>query len=184
MSDLLASIGHSFIRPDGSPRKEKLQMKLRAVTTTTTNAPPEKAKRMAPSLVQVVVIVLVLIAAVVTGVAYVSARGGPTHYACLAIKNNDGTVTVTTTGLLHYVSDQYYVSCNEGSPLPTSGYSSACLSITPQTVPAKIGVGAATEYYYLSSSGGHPIRLQGASPMSNGDEIINTAGISLVTDCQ
>lgn len=160
-------------------------MQLRAVTTTT--APPEKAekaKRQAPSLLSVVIIVLVLVAAAVSGVAYLSARSGPTHYACMAVKDSDGTVTVTTTGLLHYVSNQYYVSCNEGSALPTSELKSACLSITPQTIPAKIGVGAATEYYYLSSSGGHTIQLQGAAPMSNGDEIIETAGISLVTACQ
>jgi hypothetical protein len=92
-------------------------------------------------------------------------------------------VKVTTTGLLHYANSQYYISCGEGSSLPTGYYTSSCLTISPQLVPTSLGVGGSTEYYYISTTPGHTIALQGTPPLSNGGEIINTAGVSLLASC-
>ncbi len=128
------------------------------------------------------VIVLLAIAVVGTGVAVIETSSGPTHYACLQISHQDSTVTVTTTGLLHYLDAAYYISCNEGSSLPTGTFTSSCLTISPQNIPATIGVGASTEYYHLSASG-HTITLVGAPAPTNGTEIITPAGISLSISC-
>ena len=133
--------------------------------------------------VQIVVVALLAIAVVGTGVAVAETAGGATHYACISVTKSGGAVHVTTTGLLHYVSSQYYISCSEGSSLPTSDLTSSCLTISSHVVPATIGVGASTEYYYLSTSGGQAISLQGAAAIANGGEIVDMAGVTLSVNC-
>jgi len=136
-----------------------------------------------PAILPIVVIILVAITVVATGVAYLATSSGPTGFACMSVTHQGSEVQVKTTGLLHYVKAQYYVTCNEGSNLPASTLTTSCLTITPQIVPASIGIGAATYYYYLSASAGHAITLQGAPAPTNGTEIITPAAISLSVSC-
>jgi hypothetical protein len=152
-------------------------------TAALTTTPPAKGTpRSRPALLPMVVLALVVIAVVATGVGYFETSGGATSYACMGVSHQGSNVQVTTTGLLHYVKAQYYISCNEGSNLPSNDFKSSCLTISPLQVLAPIGVGAATYYYYLSS-GGHTITLQGAPAPTNGTEIITPASISLSISC-
>jgi len=153
------------------------------LTATPTTPQPGGAARSRPALVPLLVIALLAIAVVGTGVAYVETAGGAKSYACISVSNSANEVTVTTSGLLHYTGGQYFISCGEGSALPTSYFTSSCLSISPSTILAKIGAGASTEYYYLSAPAGHTINLVGATPMANGGEIIVMAGVSLTVSC-
>ncbi len=130
----------------------------------------------------IVILVLIAIVLVATGVGVAGSIGGPTSYACMSVSHSGSDVKVTTSGLIHYVKSQYYISCNEGSPLPTSGYKYSCLTISPQVILAPIGVGASTEYYYVSG-GANGIAVQGAPQMANGTEIINPTNVSLQASC-
>jgi hypothetical protein len=123
-----------------------------------------------------------VIVAIGTGAAYAAGAGSGTSYACITISHQGSSETIKTTGLLHWVNSQYYISCNEGSNLPTSDYKASCLTISAKTIPAKIGVGASTEYYYISSNGS-PISLSGAPAPTNATEFINPANISLTITC-
>ncbi len=136
-----------------------------------------------PAILPIVVIILIAITVVATGVGFLATSGGPTNYACMSVAHQGSNLQVTTTGLLHYLKAQYYVTCNEGSSLPTSALTTSCLTVTPQVVPAPIGVGASTYYYYLSTSAGHTITLVGAPAPSNGTEIITPTTISLTVSC-
>jgi len=129
-----------------------------------------------------VILALIVIVAVATGVGYAETTGNTTSYACLSITHQGSTEKITTTGLLHYVKSQYYVSCNEGSPLPSSDYKASCLTISPKTILAPIGVGASTEYYYISASG-NALTLNGAPAPVNDTEYVNPAAISLSVSC-
>jgi hypothetical protein len=111
-----------------------------------------------------------------------SNAGGPASYACMSITKSGSGVDLKTSGLIHFLNNEYYISCNEGSSLPTSQYKASCLTISPQTIPASIGVGASTEYYYISANGA-AINLVGAPPPTNGTEIITPASVSLQTSC-
>ena len=129
-----------------------------------------------------VILGLIVIVVIGTGAGYAATAGGPTSYACLSIAKQGGGVDITTTGLIHYLNAQFYISCNEGSSLPTNQYKAACVTISPRNIPATIGVGAATEYYYVSANG-NAINLVGAPSPTNGTEIIDPAGVSLQTSC-
>jgi len=129
-----------------------------------------------------VILVLIVIVVVATGVGYAVTSSGPTSYACISITHQGSNQKITTTGLLHYVKSQYYISCSEGSSLPTSKYNASCLTISPHTIPAAIGLGASTEYYYISANG-NAITLNGAPAPVNSTEYINTASISLSIAC-
>ena len=100
----------------------------------------------------------------------------------MRIAQNGSTLQVTTGGIIHYVKSQYYVTCTEGSSLPTSPLTTSCMTITPQVVVAQIGAGASTYYYYLSAPG-HQIALQGAPSPTNGTEIITPSGVSINVSC-
>jgi len=152
------------------------------LSATSTTSPPEGASSKRPAILPTAIIVLLIIVVIGTGVAVFETSSGATHYACLSVSHQDSTVTVTTSGLLHYLNSQYYVSCNEGSSLPITTLTSSCVTILPQNVPASIGVGASTEYYHISAPG-HTISLQGAPALTNGTEIITPAGISLSVSC-
>lgn len=132
--------------------------------------------------VQMVILALIVIVVIGAGVAAAQGTGGPTKYSCMTITRSGSTVTVTTSGLIHYVGAQYYITCNEGSSLPASGITSSCLTITPKTILAPIGVGASTEYYYLSSSGSS-LTIHGVPAPTNDTEWITPAGLSLSTSC-
>jgi hypothetical protein len=152
------------------------------IRSASTTSPAEGGARKGPALLPLVILALMLVVIVLTGVSYAQTAGGPSSYACMSIAHQGGTEKITTTGLLHYVKSQYYVSCNEGSPLPVSQYKASCLTISPKTIPAPIGVGASTEYYYISA-GGSAITLNGAPAPVNATEYINPASISLSVNC-
>jgi hypothetical protein len=136
-----------------------------------------------PSTIPLVILVLIVIVVIGTGVGVAETSGGPSNYACMSISRQSGSgVDLTTTGLIHYLNSQFYISCNEGSNLPTGQDKVGCLTIAPQNVAAKIGVGASTEYYYVSA-GGNALTLQGAPAPTNGTEIVTPAGVSLQTPC-
>jgi hypothetical protein len=162
-------------------RKDRHHAMIRSATSTTTSPPPAAARKR-PAILPTALIVLLVIAVIVTGVGVLETTGGASNYACLSVSHQDSTVKVTTTGLLHYLDSAYYISCNEGSNLPTSTFKSLCLTITPQTIPATIGVGASTEYYHLAT-GGDPITLVGAPAPTNGTEIITPSSVSLSISC-
>jgi len=153
------------------------------LNATPKTSQPGGAARDRPALIPLVVIALLAIAVVGTGIAYLDTARGATSYACMSISHQGSTVQITTSGLLHYIGSQYYISCGEGSSLPTSYFTSSCLTISPSLIPAKIGVGASTEYYYLGVTAGHTITLQGSAPLANGGEIITMSGVSIVAAC-
>jgi len=134
-------------------------------------------------IVPIVVIILIVIVAIATGVGVLETATGPTTYSCMTISHQGNQLTLKTSGLVHYVKAQYYVTCNEGSTLPTNTLTTSCLTITPQYVPSSIGVGVGTNYFYLSTTSGHAIALQGAPAPTNGTEITTPAAISLSVSC-
>jgi hypothetical protein len=160
-------------------RKERSDFMFQSATST---APPAGTPRKRPALLPIVIVVLIVIVAIGTGAAYAAGASSGTSYACITVSHQGSSETIKTTGLLHWVNSQYYISCNEGSNLPTSRYSASCLTITPKTIPASIGVGASTEYYYISSNGS-PISLSGATAPTNATEFINPANIFLTITC-
>ncbi len=152
------------------------------LTATPTNTSSQGGKRGIPPASPMLVIALIAIVLVATGVGYLETSGGAKSYACMSVSTQGGGISVTTTGLVHFLKDQYYISCTEGSSLPTSSFKSSCLTITPQVVLAPIGVGASTKFYYLSAAG-HAITLAVAPPIEKGTEIITPAGVSLSVSC-
>ena len=161
-------------------RKERQRLIIRSAAPTASTA--EGAPKKRPALLPIVILALIVIVVVATGVGYAATAGGPTSYACISVAHQGSNEKITTTGLLHYVKSQYYVSCNEGSPLPTSAYKASCLTISPKTIPAPIGVGASTEYYYISATG-NAITLNGAPAPVNSTEYIDPSAISLSVTC-
>ncbi len=153
---------------------------IRSAASTT--SPPEGGAKKSPALLPIVILALIVIVVVATGVGYAETASGPTSYACMSIAHQGSNQKVTTTGLLHYVKSQYYITCSEGSNLPTGKYSASCLTISPHTIPAPIGVGASTEYYYISANG-NAITLNGAPAPVNSTEYINPAAVSLSIAC-
>jgi len=152
------------------------------IRSATSTHPPAGTPRKMAAFLPIVILALIVIVAIGTGAAYAYGASSGTSYACLTISHQGSSETIKTTGLLHWVGSQYYISCNEGSNLPTSGYKASCLTITPKTITAPIGVGAATEYYYISSNGS-PLSLSGAPAPTNATEFINPAAISLTAAC-
>jgi hypothetical protein len=147
-----------------------------------TPAQPAATPRGRPAILPMLLIVLLAIVVIGTGVGYVATSTGPTTYSCISLSHQGSSVVVKTTGLVHYLKSQYYITCTEGSPLPTSPLTYSCLTVTPQSLLAPIGVGATTYYYYLSAPG-HTTTLQGAPAPTNGTEIITPWAISLLVNC-
>lgn len=161
-------------------RKERQRLMIRSAAPTT--SPAQAAAKTRPALLPIVILALIVIVAVATGVGYAETTGNTTSYACISITHQGSTEKITSTGLLHYVKSQYYVSCNEGSPLPSSQYKASCLTISPKTILAPIGVGATTEHYYISANG-NAITLDGAPTPVNDTEYVNPAAVSLSVSC-
>jgi bisphosphoglycerate-dependent phosphoglycerate mutase len=130
----------------------------------------------------VVILVVIAIVVIATGASYLNTATGPTGYACISITHQGNNEVVKTTGLLHYTKSQYFISCSEGSSLPTSQYTASCLTISPKTITAVIGLGASTEYYYISANG-NSITLNGATAPVNSTEYVNAAALSLSISC-
>jgi hypothetical protein len=151
-----------------------------ATPTTTTSA---GAKRTGPTITLIIVIVLLAIVVIGTGVGFIETSQGATSYACMSISHNGNNVTVKTNGLIHFLDNQYYISCAEGANLPSSSYRTSCLTVTSKVIPASISVGASTRYYYLSGTPGHDINLVGTSASTNASEIITPAGVSITVSC-
>ncbi len=126
-------------------------------------------------------IILMVLAVIATGVGYVATATGPTKYSCISLTHQGSNVLVKTTGLVHF-KVQYYITCTEGSGVPTSPLTFSCLTLTPQVVPATVGVGGTETFFYLSTAG-HNIALQGAPAPTNGTEIITPSSISLAVSC-
>jgi hypothetical protein len=141
-----------------------------------------KAKRSLPEILPLVIVILLVITVVATGVGYLESTSGGTSYGCMTISHQGAGVKVTTDGLVHYVNSGFYISCPEGANLPSSSYKTSCLTVSPKSISAPIGVGASTDYYYLSASGS-TISLAGSPNLSNGTEIITPAGVSLTVPC-
>ena len=153
---------------------------IRSAAPTT---PSPGAKRGTPPISTIVIVGLLAIVVVATGVGYLGTSTGPINYACLSISHQGSNVDVKTTGLVHFLKSQYYVTCTEGSSLPTNTLNVGCLTITPQPLGTTIGSGySATSYYYLSATG-RTITLVGAPAPTNGTEIITPSRISLSISC-
>lgn len=176
---VLAGLTIVLYASEGAMRKERSHSMIQSATSTT---PTAGTPRKRPPLLPIVILVLIVIVAVGTGAAYASGASSGASYACMTISNQGSSEIIKTTGLLHWVGSQYYISCNEGSNLPTSKYTASCLTISPKTIPAGIGKGASTEYYYISS-GGSQISLSGATTPTNATEFINPSAISLTINC-
>jgi hypothetical protein len=161
-------------------RKERRHLMIRSATSTTSpSAGPPKGR---PGLVPIVILVLIAIVVIATGVSYANAASGPTSYACISITHQGSNEQVKTTGLLHYANSQYFISCSEGSSLPTSQYKVSCLTISPHTRVAPIGFGASTQYYYISANG-KAITINGAPTPVNSTEYVDPTAISLSIAC-
>jgi hypothetical protein len=159
-----------------------LRAAVPASPSTTTTTTTTKAKRRTIDIPPLVIVILLVIAVIATGVGFVESTSGGTNYACLTISHHGNGLKITTDGLIHYVNAGYYITCPEGASLPSGTYKSSCLTVSPKTVPAQIGVGASTNYYYLSASG-NTINITGAPAMTNGSEIITPTGITLTVTC-
>jgi hypothetical protein len=151
-------------------------------TPTTTKPPTTKAKRNLPEILPLLIVILLVIAVAATGIGYLESTSGGTSYGCMTISHQGNGVKVTTDGLIHYVNSGFYITCPEGANLPSSSYKTSCLTVSPKTITAPIGVGASTDYYYLSASGS-TISVAGSPNLSNGTEIITPAGVSLTVTC-
>jgi hypothetical protein len=153
-------------------------MILSAASTTS----PQGTPKARPSLVPIVILVLIAVAVIATGAAYLTTANGATSYACISISHQGSDEQIKTTGLLHYEQSQYFISCNEGSSLPTGQYTASCLKISPKTIVPPIGLGASTEYYYISANG-NTITLNGAPTPVNSTEYVDPGAISLSVAC-
>lgn len=160
-------------------RKERHHLMIRSATSTTS---PQGTPKARPALVPIVILVLIAVVVIATGASYLSTANGATSYACISITHQGSNEQIKTTGLLHYAQSQYFISCSEGSSLPTSQYAASCLTISPKTVVPPIGLGASTEYYYLSANG-NAITLNGAPTPVNSTEYVDPGAISLSVAC-
>jgi hypothetical protein len=145
---------------------------------TTPNSPETKpAARSRTSLVLAIVII------VVVGLAFgavVHTSSGSVQYACMTIDHQGSNLDITTSGIIHFSGTEYYLSCVEGSPLPTSSTSVSCLTVSPQIETATYPGAASTYFYYLSAKTG-TITLQGAA--ANATEIISPSSASILVTC-
>jgi hypothetical protein len=153
---------------------------IRSATSTT--SPSQGAPKARRALAPIVIIVLIAVVVIATGASYLNTASGPTSYACISIAHQGSNEQVKTTGLLHYSGSQYFISCSEGSSLPTGQYKASCLTISPQTKTASIGLGASTEYYYISANG-NAITLNGAPTPANNTEFVDPVALSLSVAC-
>ena len=166
---------HTFIRDSGNSDA------ARTFTSMSSPSTPEstQTKKTGRSNVQLILVLAIIAVAALSGIVVLH-HVGTVNYACLSISSQNGAVDVSTSGIIHYTGTQYYVSCEEGAPLPTSADSYSCLTVKPDLVTSTYPGAASTYYYYLSTTTGK-ISLQGAS--ANSTEIITPASASFVITC-
>lgn len=144
---------------------------------------PTKQTPKGPGLKGNQVILLVVIAALVlggAGLSLASGSSGAVKIACLSVSQHGSTVELTTSGLIHVKSASYYISCNEGTTLPTSPTTVSCLTITPQSTVSPYPGGQTTYVYYLNAPA-NSISIQGAA--ANSTEIIQPTNATISVNC-
>jgi hypothetical protein len=145
--------------------------------STPDSSETKPAARSRTSLILVVAIIIIL--ALAFG-AVVHTSSGSVQYACMTIDRQGNNVDITTSGLIHVSGTGYYLSCNEGSPLPTGSLSVSCLTVNPQQTAPPFPGAASTYYYYLTTKTG-TISLQGAA--ANATEITQPTSASFLVSC-
>src|SRR5712692_9619377 len=105
---------HSFIRLGKSLAEGKASFDM------STTPQPAATPRGRPAILPMLLLLLLAIAVIGTGAGYIVTSSGPTNYSCMSLSHQGNAVQLKTTGLVHYVKSQYYVTCTEGSPLPTT----------------------------------------------------------------
>jgi hypothetical protein len=144
-----------------------------------TSNPSETKPAARPRTSLVLVVALIIIAGLAFG-AVVHSSSGSVQYACMTINHQGNNVDVTTSGLIHVSGSDIYLSCSEGSPLPTSSTSVSCLTVNPQLETPPYPGAASTYYYHLTTSTGS-ITLQGAA--ANTTEVTPPSSVSILVTC-
>ena len=99
------------------------------------------------------VVLAVVIIGTAVGVAGTASRGF--EYACLSATRSGSGVDVTTTGLIHHLGSQYFISCAEDASGATAGAASySCLTVTPRVSSSTYPDGSSASDYYLTAAGG------------------------------
>lgn len=127
-----------------------------------------------------VILAIVVVGLIALGVGAMASSGGSTSYACMRISQSGGTVSVTTSGLVHLQTGSYYISCNEGSSLPTASTSFSCLTITPKSTVSPYPGGQTTYVYYLAAPASS-VSVQGNG--ANATEVLQPANVALSINC-
>ncbi len=123
-------------------------------------APPRKGKSLWSSGYLILFIVILAVGVTVAAAGAIPSSGG-LHYACITATKSGSDVDVSTTGIIHHLSSEYYIGCPEGGTTATVPASLSCLTITPvTTVPPYPGSSTAIAYH-LTAPGGS-IAIQGA----------------------
>jgi len=128
-------------------------------------------------------LMLVIVIIVVVGLAFgavVHTSSGSVQYACMTIDHQGNNLDITTTGIIHVSGTGYFLSCSEGSPLPSSSTSVSCLTVNPE-IETPIYPGAANTYYYYLTTKTGTISLQGAA--ANATEIIPPTSAWVLVTC-
>ena len=141
---------------------------------------PSESKPAARSRTSLFLMVVIIVIVGLAFGAVVHSSSGSIQYACMTIDHQGNNLVVTTSGIIHVSGTEYYLSCGEGAPLPTSSTSVSCLTVNPRiNTPAYPGA-ASTYYYYLTARTG-TVSLQGAA--TNATEIISPSSVSILVTC-
>ncbi|MGA2665475.1 MAG: hypothetical protein ABSF83_11065 [Nitrososphaerales archaeon] len=109
----------------------------------------------------VILIVVLAIVIIGTGVGIASTSSNGFQYACLSATRSGSDVDVTTTGLMHHIGSQYFISCAEGATVSAVTASYSCMTVSPRTTSSNYPAGSVAYDYYLTAAGGS-IALVGA----------------------
>jgi hypothetical protein len=127
----------------------------------------------------VILFVILAVAALGIGVGLKTAASSTT-YACFSLTTQDGGVQAVTSGIIHIDGSQYYVTCPEGSPSPTTSNTYSCLSIAAQLKTFTYPDSSDLVLYYLSA-GGNSISLP--SHAANATEILPNPQSTITVSC-
>jgi hypothetical protein len=145
--------------------------------STSNSSETRPAARSKTTLPLVIVIIIVVVLGLV---AVEHSSSASVQYACISVDHQGSNLAVTTSGIIHVSGSDYFFSCSEGSPLPTTSLTVSCLTVTPQEVTPPYPGAASTYYYHLTTKTG-TISLQGA-PV-NATEIIAPSSASVLVAC-
>jgi hypothetical protein len=112
-----------------------------------------------------ILVVLVAIGLAATAAGSIPGKSGTVQYGCITATTMGNTVDLSTTGLIHHVGAEYYITCAEGAAEPLSSVSVSCLTISPKTITSPYPSAAPAFWYVLSATGG-TIAIQGAASNS------------------